>query len=541
MSAIILLTLLLACNSQAQKIQVVTGVVSSTIDTYPYDSTSLLQFDFHGFSTPQRISPDILHTCEGDAIQCHLATEFHQILSKFYDAIRHEYNEVVEGHSPTTLNTPDDSTSEYRRQFPPHVGYSHYDVPDNPLPHYNDSSLHVRRPRSVPTNFSELEPFMDSSSTHFHRVRKSLDFIGDFAHYCCSIATNNDFNTLRSTTMELKSYSDSIKGSVTSNHNDILQTNNRISAIALQYQKSMTIFFRYARSLRVNLEALTKFRPLDTLFHHFYEMLYLQQHLHLTQHSYDAIDMCAQMNRLPRRVVSEEALFLELTRLEATLKPFLRKLAIPIHEINIYFTSPIVSCTVERTNISNVHIYVRVPTINLNSEFFVKELTPIPFHSDGKTCTLHEIPSFVLSTSNFTRPLSPRLVSHCSPHQSKLCFLPDLSTTSTNDPCLDHLVKGSVDSVNPCKYTCTDTADLQVTTISPNVFAITNPPRNSHIKCGEKDQILLSNSTSYGAILLEIHCHCSIFLPDERYVIPPSYPCAERDLPVMQSHIIPSQ
>jgi hypothetical protein len=156
------------------------------------------------------------------------------------------------------------------------------------------------------------------------------------------------------------------------------------------------------------------------------------------------------------------------------------------------------------------------------------------------TCVLDELPSFILSSSTFTRPLYSRLVSHCNPHHSKICYIPDLSTNTRNDPCLDHLVKGAVSPGTPCHYQCRNSTSLEVTTIAPNVFAITHRPPGSHIKCG--DTLLpFTNDTSYGSILTEIHCNCTIFLPDEQHTITPIYPCAERPLPLLQTHIIPSQ
>jgi hypothetical protein len=79
-----------------------------------------------------------------------------------------------------------------------------------------------------------------------------------------------------------------------------------------------------------------------------------------------------------------------------------------------------------------------------------------------------------------------------------------------------------------------------VTTIAPNVFAISYPNPGSHIKYG--DTLLpFTNDTSYGSILTEIHCDCTIFLPDEKRTITPIFPCAERPLPLLQTHIIPFQ
>jgi hypothetical protein len=61
-------------------------------------------------------------------------------------------------------------------------------------------------------------------------------------------------------------------------------------------------------------------------------------------------------------VVSEAALHHELRELKLQLARFNRTLAIPIENLNIYYTTPLASCTIDKTNISNVHIFLRVPT-----------------------------------------------------------------------------------------------------------------------------------------------------------------------------------
>jgi hypothetical protein len=99
---------------------------------------------------------------------------------------------------------------------------------------------------------------------------------------------------------------------------------------------------------------------LDRILIELQESLYLQQYSRQIQHTLDAIDLCSQNNLLPRRVVYEAAVHHELRELKLQLARFNRTLAIPIEHLNIYYTTPLASCTIDKTNISNVHIFLRV-------------------------------------------------------------------------------------------------------------------------------------------------------------------------------------
>jgi hypothetical protein len=91
---------------------------------------------------------------------------------------------------------------------------------------------------------------------------------------------------------------------------------------------------------------------IDRLLIQLQESLYLQQYSNHMQHTLDALDLCSQNNLLPRRIVSEAALHHELKGLNLLLARYNRTLAIPIEQLNIYYTTPLASCTIDQTNIS---------------------------------------------------------------------------------------------------------------------------------------------------------------------------------------------
>jgi hypothetical protein len=98
-------------------------------------------------------------------------------------------------------------------------------------------------------------------------------------------------------------------------------------------------------------------RPIDWILFHLQESLYLRQYCGQNQQTLDAIDVCTQNNLLPRSIVSEAAVHHELKELNLNLALYNRTLAIPIEHLSIYYTTLLASCTIDKTNISNVHIF----------------------------------------------------------------------------------------------------------------------------------------------------------------------------------------
>jgi hypothetical protein len=236
--------------SHSQSIQIVTGVVPRTLDTYPYDSTSIMHFQFTGIVLPSRYQHP--QNCSNDNHHCYISSFVTKTLESMFVAISEEYHSLLT-EDPLTVTTGDNYRATWRFKFEtPFLNRSTYDYPyqmNVSLPHASDSSLHRRRPRSLADEpVPSIDP-PDSIYPLLYRPRRSLDFIGDFAKYCCSIATNNDFNLLRSTSEQIKSYSDSIKGSVSLNHNDFVRTNTRISVLSSHLQHALSVVLREQQNI----------------------------------------------------------------------------------------------------------------------------------------------------------------------------------------------------------------------------------------------------------------------------------------------------
>jgi hypothetical protein len=98
--------LLFLAMSHSQSIQIVIGVVPRTLDTYPYDSTSVMHFQFTVFTSPSRFNHP--QNCSDDNHHYFISVYVTGTLDSMFVALSKEYHSLVT-EDPLTVTMADNA------------------------------------------------------------------------------------------------------------------------------------------------------------------------------------------------------------------------------------------------------------------------------------------------------------------------------------------------------------------------------------------------------------------------------------------------
>lgn len=378
------------------------------------------------------------------------------------------------------------------------------------------------------------------------RYKRSLDFVGDFLRYCCSVATKSDFKALFSDQNRIRDRIDSIKKSIDEDHVDLIEVSDKMES--LSHSVRLTI-----QELQANFSSFVKIMQSDTISAYSKVSNSLASTFHATERNARRIFEILNLMRrsevisdcrdkqIPSSMIPAHVLKYDLELLQNKTLKENYDLAIPISELTWYYKLKISECEIAENHIL---VRVKIPLKNTKNSFKLYEFLSVPFSWNASTCSIVHDSTYLAVSGDSVRSITGTLLRECAPRSNDLCYLPRYGMDTLSGPlCPEMLFKGATASTlnQYCAYKCqTGTAPL-ITQIDFETYVITHPTNNTYIKCDNKKQYIHENNLNQpGSIELKLPCACSLYMNDI-IKIAENYPCEKLSSEMPQvTHILPA-
>lgn len=207
--------------------------------------------------------------------------------------------------------------------------------------------------------------------------------------------------------------------------------------------------------------------------------------------------------RLSRLAVPERQLSRFLSDKQKSLAETGVELAVPLNEIDMYYSMKNVQCF--RKGELQLRISISIPIIKINSKYQIFTLKPIKFLLDAMTCQILEEEKIFASDGTSVRSLRTTLT------DDDVYLLPRFN--SPND--LSMCVLGILHEKDPrtlakaCHVTCDVTNATTVQPISDNEYIVLNPAASLEILCA--NQVVKRIQPIFaGSVKISLPCHCAL-------------------------------
>jgi len=281
--------------------------------------------------------------------------------------------------------------------------------------------------------------FEDLNTTESKRSKRSVSFIGEFAEYCCNIASSETVNSMFINEQHLDTFMTQMKAELSSDHEMELNTRKVLN----QYSAEMKdVINQLSQTSRADIRGLAEAegnendRIMQISATLFTTARIIYQHAQTT--SFLKVMSDCDNRKLPALIIDPKTLKEDLTRLEKQIEKDGFHLAVPVKKLSQYFSLTTTSCEVTNTRI---RIKVKVPIIRHATVCQLYHINTLPFVYENSVCKLNLDFDQVGKCNDEFFPLIGSMHEICNPSKSSLCLLSrrhKISSLSTK--CASHLI-----------------------------------------------------------------------------------------------------
>lgn len=387
------------------------------------------------------------------------------------------------------------------------------------------------------------------------RYKRGIDFIGDFASFCCNIATQKKLDAIVMDEASLQEQMDKVNVGlektlkvVSDNSERFVEMNKQYAQVFKETEKKMKTVESYVNGLERDM-----MKEENTMFQLVWALLDFQREnsnkfIRVMRQfkEIDIINSCKK-NLIPVAVVNPKVLHGDLRKLEKHLNQANQQLAIPTSKLSRMYQLPICDCTVSG---GNLVVHVKVPIIQLNRSWKLYELAVIPFRWNNETCIIEHNTLYIAVSENaysqdILRQISGVGLHSCKPYEDTLCFIPRFTADILQGPNCARILYlgGTVNEIaKHCNMRCHKSTATIISEVEESSFMLVHIKPKTKIVCPDKstpipDRLIVAQ----GAIRLWLPCNCEL-LEDQLLLIPRRFPCPNHTLvkKLEYKHILPA-
>ena len=276
------------------------------------------------------------------------------------------------------------------------------------------------------------------------RDKRGIDFIGDFASFCCNIATQRKFDSLVMQEESVKKQMLRINSGLEASLKAIAENSEHFAELNEQNAKTFADTENKLKEMQrvVNKLQNNTVRNQNEMWNLIWILLDFQtaDNLKFVQlvrqfKKRDIINACNH-NLIPVAVIEPTVLYNDLLTLKKQLIARGQDLAIPAKDLSRLYQIPICDCTLSH---SNILIHIKIPVIQHSKQWTLFELKTTPFKWDQETCiiehgTLYLAVSPNMSMEDNIRQIAGMGLHNCKPYHDKLCYIPRFAADSLHGP-----------------------------------------------------------------------------------------------------------
>lgn len=344
------------------------------------------------------------------------------------------------------------------------------------------------------------------------KPKRALNFLGNFFHWCCGVATENQVAGVFDNQKNIADHANDIIKGVNEDHRHLITDNVKLNL----FSEDVSEFSNRVRSevnlLKQDVLALSN-TVIDKKILLVTETTWTYLWLSLFQTNVKTIVQNCEQNLLSQTLVPKTVLETNLRKLEKSLLKTNLSLAIPIENVLLYYKLKIVTCVIQN---GEMLLKMNVPIRNSIYRYTVYKPIKTPVVWENKLCNL-KINSLLVIKSNELIKTIPQDYSECGVHSFPLCLIPrEIMVDFSEHVCLFSVLQHEqISKLSNCSFECTDRPEFPIfTKLLPNKYLITNIRKNLTLQCLDK-VVKVLEPTQIGTIRLNVPCNCSILLGNE--------------------------
>jgi len=407
----------------------------------------------------------------------------------------------------------------------------------------------LKQIKSVSDEIRLHEMFIDNG-THSVVKRNILDplraMIGEVAAWCCGVSTERDFKSLFARQEDIDTAIVRMSNNLNTNHRKYTSISKEFSNMAGTMNKNFKSFEDGLIKFKRHFEDVTSE---SSLWHQFLirtiTHLFVRNYENSRHWKRSAIITDCRNNFIPAAIVNQDALFLQLTEINAKLALKGWTLAIPIQHISHYYTQRLSECLISNKNIL---VKIKIPIKEISPTFTLFKFRTVPQKFENSTCELMLSETYLAVSEDESTavPIMGETLRTCeinAKHGINMCLLPKrpqrfaLGTT-----CPELIFRGAPiqQLIGTCGYKCYPSNMPLITALNYDTFVITHPHKSITFVCGDnKTKLHNENYDAAGSLEIRLPCTCKLYM-GEKLVIDEEFPCNNANDYISAAHILPA-
>lgn len=381
------------------------------------------------------------------------------------------------------------------------------------------------------------------------RNKRSLSFVGNFAHWCCGVATKRQLRPLVTNQQEMAHFEVELQERLSEAFTEIDNTNLNMQNYSKQVEATFTQIVDVGLNITKVIERFQRLEFVTEQRNDYKSFSLLQLGVHHVIRHLQTIQLVTRLEiqsqcrerKIPNSVLTLEKLQKDLVVLSRSLQEDGYDLAIPYEEVTKYLKLEIVECMISGNEII---INLSVPIRKQGSQWKLYEPIAVPFAWENNTCTVQHRVSFLAVDQNQIRSIRGSAIKDCQPHEESLCFVPRYASDAVyGSLCPKKMFLGaSIQELSTeCIFSCvTETATL-INKVGDFSYVLTHAhlPLDLNCRYNKNKTFTAPHLRKLGALEITVPCDCSLIYKDE-VLVSESYPCDKTPLVSQVIHVLPA-
>ncbi|KAG8269850.1 hypothetical protein J6590_098477 [Homalodisca vitripennis] len=398
--------------------------------------------------------------------------------------------------------------------------------------------------RSLSETADNFELFSGSK-----RDKRSLHFIGNFAHWCCGVITKKQLRPLYANQERMNVFEQEL-------HNELQEAYAEMDNLTINmnsYSQEVSRTFSQVIGVGVNITKMidrfrTKVYVADQKNNHkTYSLLQLNalhsirqlQVLQLVTRL-EILSQCREQ-KIPNSIISLSKFQGDLLKLAASIKDDNYELVIAPEEVTKYLKLEIADCMISG---STIIVNVKVPIKKRGARWKLFELMAVPFAWKNSTCNIHHDVTYLAADNERLMSIQGSATHDCQPYINSLCFIPrNAGDAVSGSLCPRAMFRGATiqELSKVCAFSCAQGRAPIVNRLGEEMFVLTHVSGQLKLECRHGSNLTLNipEDRRPGALQIKVACDCKLML-NEEVIVFENYPCYKK-IPVSEIvHIVPA-
>ncbi|KAG8290009.1 hypothetical protein J6590_092324 [Homalodisca vitripennis] len=380
--------------------------------------------------------------------------------------------------------------------------------------------------------------------------KRSLRFIGNFAHWCCGVITGKQLrplyvnqenlnlfeHQLHNDLQEAYSEIDNLTFSVSSYSQEVSRTFSQVIDVGVNITKMFERMFRtkvyvadqknnYKTYSLLQLNALQSVRQLQVL-----QLVTILE----------ILSQCRE-RKIPNSIISLSKFKSDLIKLAASVRQDDYELVITPEEVTKYLKLEIADCVISG---STIVVSIKVPIRKLGARWRLFEVISVPFAWKYSTCSIHHEVTYLAADNKRLMAIQGSTTHDCQPYKNALCFIPRYAGDAVSGSLCPRVmfIGATIQELSSvCAFSCVPSTAPILNRVEELVFILTHISGQLELEClhGENQIIDIPENGRPGALQIKVACGCKLLL-NNQVIVYENYPCYKR-IPVSEIvHIVPA-